>query len=208
MIPFKGGTIPGRVCIYPVIPGTRPDRLPSRISPGWTSIPCSPAYARLERLDACLRTVDIRIESQDFTGSKCSEMTDEDTILALNQAFYRAFNDRNLKAMDSLWAQKVPVSCVHPGWIALIGRAAVMASWRDVLSMPQGASLTPRAERLTIFGETAIILCEETLGNSVLVATNLFVREGDGWRMTHHQASPIAQPVERRPEPEAPRHLH
>lgn len=135
-------------------------------------------------------------------------MTDEDTILALNQAFYRAFNDRNLKAMDSLWSATTPVSCVHPGWIALVGRAAVMSSWRDVLGMAQGARLSPRNERLSMYGDTAMILCEETLGGAVLVAVNLFVREGDGWRLVHHQASPIAQPVERTPQPDAAQQLH
>lgn len=122
-------------------------------------------------------------------------MTDRDAVLALNQAFYRAFSDRDYPAMDALWASRMPVSCIHPGWTALFGREAVMTGWGDVLNAPTGPVIRPRNERVMLYGDTAVVLCEEVLGNAVLAATNLFVREDGAWRLVHHQAGPIADPL-------------
>jgi hypothetical protein len=35
---------------------------------------------------------------------------DERAVLAANAAFYRAFAERNVDAMESLWAHSVPVA--------------------------------------------------------------------------------------------------
>jgi len=121
-------------------------------------------------------------------------MTDRDAVLALNQAFYRAFTERNFAAMDALWAASLPVSCVHPGWGVLIGREAVMNSWEDVLGAPTGPVIEPRNERVMLYGDSALVLCEEVLGGAVLSASNLFMREDGAWRLVHHQAGPIADP--------------
>ena len=59
---------------------------------------------------------------------------DERAVLAANAAFYRAFAERDVAAMDALWARSVPVACIHPGWQVLNGREAVMASWRGILA--------------------------------------------------------------------------
>ncbi|WP_448202636.1 nuclear transport factor 2 family protein [Azospirillum sp. sgz302134] len=128
-------------------------------------------------------------------------MTDRDTVLALNQSFYRAFNDRDYAAMDALWAARLPVSCIHPGWMVLVGREAVMASWESVLDAPTGPAIRARNERVMLYGETAVVLCEEVLGGAVLAATNLFVREDGSWRLAHHQAGPIADPLAAATEP-------
>lgn len=138
-------------------------------------------------------------------------MTDRDTLLALNQAFYRAFSNRDVAAMAALWAERLPVSCLHPGWGALIGREAVLTSWRDVLQAPDGVIVRPRNERVMLYGESALVLCEELLGGAVLAASNLFVREDGAWRLAHHQSGPIAQPrasVERPDDDTPPPRLH
>ncbi|MBP2293190.1 nuclear transport factor 2 family protein [Azospirillum rugosum] len=122
-------------------------------------------------------------------------MTDRDAVLALNQAFYRAFSDRDYPAMDSLWAARLPVSCIHPGWTVLFGRDAVMTGWGDILNVPSGPVIQARNERVSLYGDTAVVLCEETLGHAVLAATNLFAREDGEWRLVHHQAGPIADPL-------------
>ena len=84
-------------------------------------------------------------------------MTDRDTLLALNQAFYRAFTNRDAAAMEALWAETLPVSCIHPGWTALFGRDAVLTSWRDVLRAPGGIIVEARNERVTLHGDTALV---------------------------------------------------
>ena len=123
-----------------------------------------------------------------------SAMTDHDAVLALNQAFYRAFAKRDYAAMDTLWAAELPVSCIHPGWAALFGREAVMTGWQDLMRGASMPAITVRGERVLLYTDTALVLCEELLGNAVLAAANLFVREDGAWRLAHHQSGPIADP--------------
>ncbi len=115
---------------------------------------------------------------------------DDDAVLAANRAFYRAFAARDLAAMDALWAQTAPVACIHPGWDALTGRTAVMASWRDIFGQP--TAIACGGERVLSFGDSACVICHEALPGGVLIATNLFVREAGAWRMVHHQAGGVA----------------
>src|SRR5437762_12416784 len=104
-------------------------------------------------------------------------MTDSDAVLAANLEFYRAFAARDLVAMEELWARRWPVGCVHPGWPALSDRDAVMESWRSILSNPEAPRIACYDERVLLYGETALVLCEEELEGGTLIASNLFVRE-------------------------------
>jgi ketosteroid isomerase-like protein len=117
---------------------------------------------------------------------------DQDEVLAANAAFYRAFAARDVDAMDALWARQAPVACVHPGWHALSGRDAVMASWRGILRGPGAPDIACGDATSHVFGESAFVVCDERLPGGVLVATNVFVREEGAWRLVHHHAGPIA----------------
>ena len=119
---------------------------------------------------------------------------DHDAVLAANHAFYRAFAARDLGAMAALWAEADAVACIHPGWDVLIGRAAVLASWRDIFAQP--TAIACRDARALVHGDSACVICHEALGEGpaagLLVATNLFVRQDGAWRLIHHQAGGIA----------------
>lgn len=115
---------------------------------------------------------------------------DEVAVLEANEAFYRAFAAGDLSAMDALWAKVAPITCTHPGWHALAGRAEVMASWASILNSPERPDIACVAPRATVLGEAAIVVCYEAVGGGHLVATNVFVLEKDAWRMVHHQAGP------------------
>jgi len=119
--------------------------------------------------------------------------TDERAVLAANAAFYRAFSERDVAAMDALWAHSVPVACIHPGWQVLNGREAVMASWRGILA---GVPPTIRCseEIARVAGSAAFVVCTESLDAGELVATNVFVQEAGDWKLAHHHAGPVASP--------------
>ena len=129
-------------------------------------------------------------------------MTDADAVLAANLEFYRAFTMRDRAAMEALWARNSPVSCLHPGWAALTDRDAVIASWDGILSNPQAPRIACYDERVMMYGDAALVLCEEELDGGTLAASNLFVREEGGWRIAHHHAGQIVRrQAERRPPP-------
>jgi ketosteroid isomerase-like protein len=117
--------------------------------------------------------------------------TDSDAVRAANLEFYRAFTARDMAAMDTLWARVATVVCIHPGWMPLHGRAAVMESWRSILANPESPHVMCHDDQAFLYGDVALVLCEEELPGVRLAATNIFVREGDAWRLVHHQASPV-----------------
>jgi predicted nuclease with RNAse H fold len=119
------------------------------------------------------------------------DTTEKDRVLSANLEFYRAFTLRNVRAMDGLWARTLPVSCVHPGWMALRDREAVMRSWHDILANPEAPHIMCHDEDATLYGTVAIVTCEETLDDNTLVATNIFAQEDGVWRLVHHQAGPL-----------------
>jgi len=122
-------------------------------------------------------------------------MSDDDDILAANAAYYRAFTDGDFAAMDRIWAED-NVSCIHPGWPVIIGREAILDSYREIMRNPNQDRIEPRNETVLASGDEARVICVEFVGGAALAATNLFRRIDGAWLMTHHQASPIAALVE------------
>lgn len=128
-------------------------------------------------------------------------MSDVSAVLSANRAFYRAFASRDPEAMTALWAAEGPVACIHPGWDALRDRAAILKSWRNILSNPQSPAVLCQNETAHVLGDVAYVLCHEVVDDAYLVATNLFVREKGQWKMAHHQSGPLANPPEQAEKP-------
>jgi ketosteroid isomerase-like protein len=124
---------------------------------------------------------------------------DANEVLAANAAFYAAFARRDAAAMDELWARQAEVACLHPGWNPLVGREAVVQSWRGIL-LGGGAPASIRCQQAEahVTGDAAWVICFEVIPGAALAATNLFVRESGRWRMVHHHSSPVPP---RSPEP-------
>jgi ketosteroid isomerase-like protein len=120
-------------------------------------------------------------------------MTDNDAVLAANLQFYHAFTARDLAAMDALWARQAPVACLHPGWTALTDRDAIMESWEGILSNRDAPRIACFDEQVFLYGDVALVLCEEELEGGALAASNLFVREDNEWRIAHHHAGQIVR---------------
>jgi SnoaL-like domain len=116
---------------------------------------------------------------------------ERNAVLFVNEAFYRAFADRNIDAMEQIWSRREPIACIHPGWSPVIGRERVMASWRSILGNPASPAIMCLRPQAFLRGESAFVICYEKVDGALLIATNLFVREEQQWKMTHHQAGPV-----------------
>ncbi|HEX6277709.1 MAG TPA: nuclear transport factor 2 family protein [Polyangiaceae bacterium] len=126
-------------------------------------------------------------------------------VLEANHAFYRAFSDGDFEAMSRLWAERAPAVCMHPGLPPLIGRSAVLDSWERILEEATDWEMSSHGVRVHVLGNAAFVTCFEASGDkpAMLVATNVFVLEDGDWRMVHHQAGPLSEPVVASSSPKA-----
>lgn len=127
-------------------------------------------------------------------------MSDRAAVLFANDAFYVAFLNNDYDAMEALWAQHAPVTCIHPGWQHLTGRDMVMESWQGILANPEGTPFQLKNATASIYGDMAVVICYEVFYEASLVATNVFVREDGQWRIMHHQSGGSPPPPEEESE--------
>jgi len=125
-------------------------------------------------------------------------------VAEANARFYRAFETLDLPVMETVWAHGEHVRCVHPGWPLLVGWAMVRASWETIFTHTGEIRFTLADVRPSSHGDLAWVTCtehiltehEDRIAVTAVLATNLFERDGDRWRMIHHHASHIFGPIQ------------
>ncbi len=126
-------------------------------------------------------------------------MSEAHEVEEANARFYRAFETLDLVQMDAVWAHADHAKCVHPGWPLLTGWEAVRSSWEAIFESTEEMRFTLGDVRVEVAGEFAWVTCTENILSEVhgrvsvttVLATNLFERAPDGWRMVHHHASHV-----------------
>jgi ketosteroid isomerase-like protein len=126
---------------------------------------------------------------------------DRAALLFANETFYRAFADKDVTVMSAVWAEAEPVTCLHPGWPPVEGRDAVLQSWHAILTGPASPDIECLHARAGLHGDTGIVICYERIGQDHLLATNIFIRNGAGWLLVHHQSGAAPDPAESTPPP-------
>jgi ketosteroid isomerase-like protein len=117
-------------------------------------------------------------------------------VLAANQAFYDAHEERDLDAMRAVWEHSDRVVCIHPGWPILRTWRHVEESWRRILAGPGRNQFILTNQAVAIDGDLAWVTLDENLvdrsGTGTVAATNLFARTGGRWQLVVHHGSPVA----------------
>lgn len=131
-------------------------------------------------------------------------MSDDDVaeVEEANARFYRAFETLEPAQMDAVWVHSERAQCVHPGWPLIVGWAAIRSSWETIFANTTEMRFTISDPRVGGTAELAWVTCTENILSDVqgrvsatsLLATNIFERTLDGWRMIHHHASHILAP--------------
>ena len=118
----------------------------------------------------------------------------------VESAFYSAFEMADINLMDALFADK-NVSCIHPNAMPIIGRDAVLDSWEKILATISEPAFYPEVLHRTVegdeIGNTAIHLVAERIAadhqmgteTSLVIATNVYIKQENGWRMMMHHSS-------------------
>lgn len=127
-------------------------------------------------------------------------------VLAANQAFYDAHEQRDMAAMSAVWEHSDRVVCVHPGWPILRTWPVVESSWQRILTGPgrnqfivtnASVSMVSSGPALTtdITADVAWVTLDENLMEGqvagTIAATNLFIRTDGVWNLVHHHGSPV-----------------
>ena len=123
-------------------------------------------------------------------------MSDYVAVLFANDAFYLAFTNRDMEAMDVAWSERPSITCIHPGWELLSGREDVIESWDAILSSGNSPSVAWHDASASVIGDMAYVVCYEELEGAYLMATNIFTREDGVWKLVHHQAGAAPPPDE------------
>lgn len=135
-------------------------------------------------------------------------MSDLEKVLFANDAFYQAFSNQDLDAMEKLWSQSFPVCCLHPGWGPIFDRKSIMTSWAAILTNPGSPEIKCRDTKVYLYGDVASVICFEEFPGATLITTNIFHREGKIWKIIHHQAGPTSAAPNHAPKGGKFRQLH
>ena len=127
-------------------------------------------------------------------------------VEAANAAFYLSFEQADVDAMAAVWDDEQPdaLSCIHPGWAPLHGRRQVLRSWSAVMAGTGSIQFVLTDLQVFVEGDTAVVTCTENVltgsiasgGAGAAVATNVFRRREDGWKLQVHHAGPLLPELE------------
>ncbi|HEX5770883.1 MAG TPA: nuclear transport factor 2 family protein [Nocardioidaceae bacterium] len=128
---------------------------------------------------------------------------DKAAVEEVNTEFYGAFERGDIDAMTRIWLDDRETLCVHPGTTPLRGASAITRSWALLMANATYIQFFLTDVEVSVHGDVASVTCmenvltadEHTADASFIgaraVATNVFVRERDTWRLWIHHASPV-----------------
>ncbi|BAY89889.1 MULTISPECIES: nuclear transport factor 2 family protein [unclassified Tolypothrix] len=122
-----------------------------------------------------------------------------DEILAVNTAFYRAFEKKDIEAMSLVWSQGTGSTCIHPGRNALRGWKEVKYSWEQIFKNTAYIEVNLDIISTEVTDNIAYVILRENIlqvfrGQRLeaqSIATNIFQLLGGKWYLIHHHGSPI-----------------
>ena len=68
----------------------------------------------------------------------------------------------------------------------------MIASFRAILEGGASPRIRCFDASAHLCGDVAFVVCREAVGGADVVATNVFIRVGERWKMVHHQAGPVS----------------
>ncbi len=132
----------------------------------------------------------------------------------LEQVFYEALQAGDLERLMACWADEDDIVCVHPGGPRLIGHAAIRASFERLLQNGRVQTQPERVHRIAV-GTSSVHSVVERVEVSThdgprhahVIATNVYSKTAQGWRLVVHHASPGTAAPKTEPAP-GPKTLH
>ena len=112
-------------------------------------------------------------------------------------AFYEALQTGDLEKLMACWADEDEIVCVHPGGGRVIGPAAIRSTFEQIFSHGHILAWPEHVRRVESLGcavhnllERVNVQTPEGPGQAYVIATNVYHKTVEGWRMVAHHASP------------------
>jgi uncharacterized protein (TIGR02246 family) len=128
--------------------------------------------------------------------------------------FYEALREGDLEKLMCVWADDDEVICVHPGGPRVVGPRAIRAAFEAMFANGRIHAHPERVRRVHSLEAAVHNLVErielattEGRRTGYVLATNVYLKTAQGWRMVAHHASP-GTPNETPEVVEAPAVLH
>ena len=117
----------------------------------------------------------------------------------IEQQFYEALQQGDIERLMAVWADDDEIVCVHPGGPRVIGHAAIRASFESIFANGAIPVVPEQVHRLHTVGSAVHHLAErisittpDGVQTAWVLATNVFLKTAQGWRLAVHHASPGA----------------
>ncbi len=115
----------------------------------------------------------------------------------LELELYGAMQAGDIERLMAVWSDDDEISCVHPGGTRLVGVAAIRASFEAMFGNGPIAAEPQRVRRLESHSSAIHSVLERIRvagpqGEQFawVVATNVYLKSAQGWRLAAHHASP------------------
>ena len=111
--------------------------------------------------------------------------------------FYDALREGDIDKLMRCWADEDEICCVHPGGSRMVGAGAIRAAF-DAMFSNGTIRVTPvrvrKIEALSSSVHSVIekieVMTQEGPREAYVIATNVYHKTAQGWRMVAHHASP------------------
>jgi ketosteroid isomerase-like protein len=132
----------------------------------------------------------------------------------IEAAFYEALQNADIDKLMDCWADEDEIVCVHPGGPRVVGTGAIRAAF-DAMFTNGSINARPQSVRKIESLASAVhnvlekveVMTEEGSREAYVIATNVYHKTPQGWRMVVHHASP-GTPRELQELTETPLVLH
>ena len=132
----------------------------------------------------------------------------------IEAAFYEALQTADIERLMACWADDDEIVCVHPGGPRVVGVGAIRATFDAIFSNgsirawpEQGRKVEALARVVHNVLERVEVMTETGPAQAYVLATNVYHKTAQGWRMVAHHASPGSQ-TEAQEINESPQVLH
>lgn len=113
-------------------------------------------------------------------------------------AFYEALQTADIDRLMACWADEDDIVCIHPGGPRVVGAGAIRAAFEAIFghegSIRVEAGAIRRIDDLASAVHNVIerieVLTDEGPAQAFVLATNVYQKTAQGWRMVVHHASP------------------